>query len=117
MIYRIYKRIHNKYSSFFKFFFFLRYVLLIFLVSITIFLFIPIFFDYSDKTSVLKKYLLSEYNLKVKSLKSIKYKAGVSCPYCYNKLTKSHKDRFSMRQKQILIARKLNNPHIYQKEH
>ena len=46
-----------------------------------------------------------------------KIKEGISCSYCYNKLTKSQKDRFSMRQKQILIARKLNKPHIYQKEH
>ena len=46
----------------------------------------------------------------------VKYKEGISCPYCYNKLTKSQKDRFSMRQKQILIARKFNKTHIYQKE-
>jgi len=49
--------------------------------------------------------------------KSSKYKEGISCPCCYNKLTKSQKDRFSMRQKQILIARKLNKTHIYQKEY
>ena len=55
--------------------------------------------------------------LSLKEKKSIKYKAGVSCPYCFNKLTKSQKDRFSMRQKQILITRKLNKSHIYQKEH
>ena len=41
----------------------------------------------------------------------------ISCPYCYNKLTKSQKDRFSMRQKQILIARKFNKAHLYQKEY
>jgi len=49
--------------------------------------------------------------------KSSKYKEGISCPYCYSKLTKSQKDRFSMRQKQILISRKLNKSHIYQKEY
>ena len=46
-----------------------------------------------------------------------KIKESISCPYCYNKLTKSQKDRFSMRQKQILIARKFNKSHIYQKEY
>jgi UPF0176 protein len=46
-----------------------------------------------------------------------KIKEGISCPYCYNKLTKSQKDRFSMRQKQILIAKKLNKSLIYQKEY
>ena len=53
----------------------------------------------------------------VKEKKSSEYKEGISCPYCYNKLTKSQKDRFSMRQKQILIARKFNKAHIYQKEY
>jgi UPF0176 protein len=46
-----------------------------------------------------------------------KIKEGISCPYCYNKLTKSQKDRFSMRQKQILIAKKINKSLIYQKEY
>jgi len=46
-----------------------------------------------------------------------KIKEGISCPYCYNKLTKSQKDRFSMRQKQILIVKKLNKSYIYQKEY
>ena len=48
--------------------------------------------------------------------KSKKYKDGISCPHCYNKLTQLQKDRFAMRQKQILIAKQLNKPHIYQKE-
>ena len=49
--------------------------------------------------------------------KTKKIKEGISCLYCYNKLTKSQKDRFSMRQKQILIVKKLNKSHIYQKEY
>ena len=55
--------------------------------------------------------------ISVQEKKSGKYKEGISCSYCYNKLTKSQKDRFSMRQKQILIAKKLNKSHIYQKEY
>ena len=55
--------------------------------------------------------------ISVQEKKSSKYKKGISCPYCYSKLTKSQKDRFSMRQKQILIARKLNKSHIYQKDY
>ena len=55
--------------------------------------------------------------ISVQEKKSGKYKEGISCPYCYGKLTKSQKDRFSMRQKQILIAKKLNKSHIYQKEY
>ena len=41
--------------------------------------------------------------------------AGV--PYCYNKLTQSQKERFSMRQKQIVAAKKLNKSHIFQKDY
>jgi len=55
--------------------------------------------------------------ISVQEKKSGKYKEGISCSYCYSKLTKSQKDRFSMRQKQILIARKLNKSHIYQKDY
>jgi len=55
--------------------------------------------------------------ISVQEKKSSKYKEGISCTYCYNKLTKSQKDRFSMRQKQILITKKLNKSHIYQKEY
>ena len=52
-----------------------------------------------------------------KDKKSNKYKEGISCPSCYDKLTKSQKDRFSMRQKQTLLAKRLNKSHIYQKEY
>jgi len=55
--------------------------------------------------------------ISAKEKKSSKYNEGITCPYCYNKLTKSQKDRFLMRQKQILIARKSNKSHIYQKEY
>ena len=47
---------------------------------------------------------------------SKKYNEGITCPYCFDKLTKSQKDRFAMRQKQIIAARKLKKNHIFQKE-
>jgi len=82
-------------------------------------------FVFDNRVSVKHKLSLGSYSLcggcripiSVKEKKSKKYKEGISCPYCYNKLTKSQKDRFSMRQKQILMARKLNKSHIYQKEY
>ncbi len=49
--------------------------------------------------------------------KSKKFKEGITCPYCYNKLTEYQKERFSMRQKQIVAAKKLNKSHIFQKEY
>ena len=51
-----------------------------------------------------------------KNKKSNKYEEGVSCPNCHDSLTKSQKDRFRMRQKQINLAKKLGKKHIFQKE-
>ena len=82
-------------------------------------------FVFDNRVSVKHKLIPGSYSMcrgcrmpiSRKDKKSSKYKEGISCPYCYNKLTKSQKDRFSMRQKQILISRKLNKSHIYQKEY
>ena len=51
-----------------------------------------------------------------KDKKSKKYEEGVSCPNCHDTLTKSQKERFRMRQKQIILAKKLGKKHIFQKE-
>ena len=48
--------------------------------------------------------------------KSRKYEEGVSCPNCYDILTNSQKERFRMRQKQIMVAKKNEKKHIFQKE-
>ncbi len=47
---------------------------------------------------------------------SNKYEEGVSCPNCHDSLTKSQKERFRMRQKQINLAKRLGKKHIFQKE-
>ena len=49
--------------------------------------------------------------------KSKKYVEGISCPKCHDYLTDSQKERFAMRQKQILIAKKTGKKHIFQKEY
>ena len=82
-------------------------------------------FVFDNRVSVKHKLLPGSYSMcrgcrmpiSAQEKKSAKYKEGISCLYCYNMLTKSQKDRFSMRQKQILIAKKLNKSHIYQKEY
>ena len=51
-----------------------------------------------------------------KEKKSIKYVEGVSCPKCHDHLTEDQRKRFSMRQRQIVIAKKLGKKYIYQKE-
>ena len=54
--------------------------------------------------------------IKLSEIKSIKYEEGVSCSNCYNKLTNSQKQRFRMRQKQILTAKKSGKKYFFQKE-
>jgi len=54
------------------------------------------------------------FSLKDKNSK--KYEEGVSCVNCYDKLTKTQKERFRMRQKQINLAKKSGSKHIFQKE-
>ena len=49
--------------------------------------------------------------------KSKKYVEGISCPKCHDYLSDSQKERFAMRQKQILIAKKMGKKHIFQKEY
>ena len=51
-----------------------------------------------------------------KDKKSKKYEEGVSCSNCHDYLTKTQKDRFRMRQKQINLAKKSGSKHIFQKE-
>ena len=52
-----------------------------------------------------------------KDKNSNKYEEGVSCPRCHDNLTSSQRERFRMRQKQILIAKKTGKKHIFQKEY
>ena len=54
--------------------------------------------------------------IKLSERKSIFYEQGVSCPNCYNKLTNSQKQRFRMRQKQILTAKKNGRKYFFQRE-
>ena len=73
MINKIYKIIHRKYSRFFEFIFFLRYLLLIFLISISLFLITPVFFNYEKKAEAIKLHLLNDYNFEIRSYEEIKY--------------------------------------------
>ena len=54
--------------------------------------------------------------IKLSERKSNFYEQGVSCPDCYNKLTNSQKQRFRMRQKQILTAKKKGKKYFFQRE-
>ena len=74
MINKIYKVINNKFPRILKFVFSLRYLILIFSVSLLLFLNIPIFFDYKNKQEIIKSYLLKNYDIEIKEIKSIKFK-------------------------------------------
>jgi hypothetical protein len=74
MINKIYKRIHSKYSRLFNFFFFLRYVFVIFLIAIVSFLSVPKLFDYEKKKIIITKYLIDHYDLELINYNSIEYK-------------------------------------------
>ena len=54
--------------------------------------------------------------IKLSESKSNFYEQGVSCPNCYNNLTNSQKQRFRMRQKQILTAKKHGKKYFFQRE-
>ncbi|MBD1172332.1 hypothetical protein IDG78_02170 [Pelagibacterales bacterium SAG-MED05] len=73
MINKIYKLIHNKYSRFLKFFFFLRYVFAIFLIAIFLFLLIPKFFNYEKKQEIIKEHLINYYDLELSNYSSIEF--------------------------------------------
>jgi len=53
----------------------------------------------------------------VKDKKSKKYEEGVTCPNCFNKLTKNQKSRFRMRQSQIYKAKLSGKKYNFQKEY
>jgi hypothetical protein len=73
MINKFYRGIHNKYSTLFKFIFFLRYLFVTFFISIALFLLIPHFFDFKKKDGIIKTHLLKNYSLNIINYESIKY--------------------------------------------
>ena len=54
--------------------------------------------------------------ISIKDKKSKMYEEGVSCPNCYDKLSKNQKSRFRMRQSQIYKAKLSGKKYNFQKE-
>ena len=54
--------------------------------------------------------------ISIKDKKSKKYEEGVTCPNCFDKLSKNQKSRFRMRQSQIYKAKQSGKKYIFQKE-
>ncbi len=74
MLNKFFKTIHNKYSKFFKFIFFLRYLFAVFFISLTIFLSVPYLFDYEQKSKNINNYLFKNYNFEINSYEKISYR-------------------------------------------
>ena len=74
MLNKFLKTIHNKYSRILKFIFFLRYLFAIFFVSISLFLTIPIFFNYEKKAELIKNHLLENFDFEINAYENIEYK-------------------------------------------
>ena len=55
--------------------------------------------------------------ISIKDKKSKRYEEGVTCPNCFNKLTKNQKSRFRMRQSQIYKAKLSGKKYNFQKEY
>ncbi len=75
MLNKFYKTINNKYSRFFKFIFFLRYLFAIFFISIALFLTIPGFFNYEKRFESIKNQVMKSYNIKLNEYDKIKFVA------------------------------------------
>ena len=75
MLNKFYKTINNKYSRFFKFIFFLRYLFAIFFISIALFLTIPGFFNYEKRFESIKNQVMKSYNIKLNQYDKIKFVA------------------------------------------
>ena len=75
MLNKFLKNIHNKYSKFFKFIFFLRYLIATFFVSSSLFLTTPIFLNHEKKVELIKNYLEENYDFEINDYDNIKYKA------------------------------------------
>ena len=74
MLKKFFKTIHIKYSRIFKFIFFLRYLFVIFFLSISLYLTIPTFFNFEKNDEVIKNYLLKNYDFRISKYENIKYK-------------------------------------------
>ncbi len=79
---------------------------------------------FDNRISVKHKLKIGSYSMcsgcrkpvSIQEKKSKKYVEGISCPKCHDFLTQSQKERFAMRQKQILNAKKAGKKYFFEKE-
>lgn len=74
MLNKFFKTINKRYSKFFGFIFFLRYLIAIFSIAVTLFLTIPFFFNYDKRAQVVKNNVFKNYNFKIYNYEKISFK-------------------------------------------
>ena len=80
MINKFYKTIHNKYSRFFRFIFFLRYLFGLFVIATILFLFVPNYFNYEKRSEIFKNHLIKNYDIKILKYEKIEF-SSFPAPY------------------------------------
>ena len=116
MINRFHKIIHNRFSTFLKSLFFLRYLLVIFSISIVFFLSIPNFFDYEKKKreDAIKISLQKSYGLQLSEKGKINYNFfPVPHLEIVNAISKFENEKIQLNSKKIKIYPKLKNIYNY----
>ena len=73
MINKFYKTIHNKYSRFFRFIFFLRYVFGLFIIANILFLIVPNYFNYEKRAETFKNHLIKNYDIQILKYEKIEF--------------------------------------------
>ena len=73
MINKSYKTIHNKYSRFFRFIFFLRYVFGLFIIATILFLIVPNYFNYEKRAETFKNHLIKNYDIQILKYEKIEF--------------------------------------------
>ena len=110
MINKIYKIINNKFSRFFKFIFFLKYLFVIFFVATALFLTIPHFFDYQKKERGIKSYMFQNLGLDIKSFEKIKFNSFPTPHYELKKIYSNFDTKeINLNADKLVIFPKLTN--------
>jgi len=115
MINKFYKTIHNKYSRFFRFIFFLRYVFGLFVIASILFLLIPNYFNFEKKSETFNNYLIKNYDIKILKYEKIEFNS-FPVPYIQfkNALIKFNTSPAEINVKKFKIYPKLLSIYNYQ---
>ena len=115
MIKKFYKTIHNKYSRFFRFIFFLRYLFGLFIIATILFLSAPNYFNYEKRSETYKNHLTKNYDIKILKYEKIEFNL-FPVPYIEfkNSLIKLNTPQVELNVKKFKIYPKFLSIYNYQ---